>query len=229
MKDSDHLLERLARLDACAVSDACDRLALDGQVITGLDNLTGRQRVTGRTVPVQLGPPLPTPSSRHLCTAAIEAAGPGDVIVIAHQGRLDCAGWGGNLSRAALARGVAGTIIHGAARDIDEAIDIGYPLYASGATPRTARGRTQEHAWNVDIEIEGVTIQPRDLIVADTTGIVVIPAAHAEAIVDLATAIVQHEAAMAEAIANGTPIGTVMGAIYEEMLLLHRSPPSAEP
>jgi regulator of RNase E activity RraA len=213
------ILDRLAEVDACAVSDACDRLGLDNQVVTGLANLTGRQRLAGRAVTVLLGPPTPQPSPRHLCTAAIETAGPGDVIVVAHQGRLDCAGWGGNLSRAAQARSVSGTIVHGAVRDVDEATDIGYPIYATAATPRTARSRTQEHAWNVDIDIAGVTIRPQDLIVADATGIVVIPTAHADAILDLAATIVSHEAAMAASIADGTPISTVMGATYEQMLL----------
>lgn len=219
MTEPDGLLDRLTHVDACAASDACDRLGLDGQVISGLGNLSGRQRISGRAVTVLLGPPTPTPSARHLCTAAIEAAGPGDLIVVDHQGRLDCAGWGGNLSRAALASGVTGTIIHGAARDIDEATEIGYPVFASGATPRTARGRTQEHAWNIDIGIAGVTIHPGDLIVADSTGIVVIPAAHADAVLDLAATIVQNEAAMATAIAAGTPVSTVMGTTYEQMLL----------
>jgi 4-hydroxy-4-methyl-2-oxoglutarate aldolase len=211
-------IERLARLDACAISDACDRLGLDRQVITGLVNLTGRQRLAGRAVTVLLGPPTPQPAARHLCTAAIEAAGPNDVIIVAHQGRTDCAGWGGNLSRAAHARGVVGTIVHGAVRDIDEATDIGYPVYGATATPRTARGRAQEHAWNVEIDIAGVTIRPGDLIVADTTGIVVIPAAQADTVLDLAASIVSQEAAMAAAITAGTPISRVMGATYEQML-----------
>ena len=123
-----------------------------------------------------------------------------------------------------MTRGVAGTIVHGAARDIDEATEIGYPVYASGATPRTARGRTQEHAWNIDVDIAGVTIHPGDLIVADATGIVVIPATHADAVLDLATTIVQNEAAMATEIVAGTPISTVMGTAYERMLL--HQPPS---
>jgi regulator of RNase E activity RraA len=212
-------LDRLALVDTCAVSDACDRLGLDNQVVSGLDNLTGRQRIAGRAVTVLLGPPNAAPSGRHLCTAAVEAAGPGDVIVVAHEGRRDCAGWGGNLSRAAQARTVAGTIVHGAVRDVDEAADIGYAVYATGATPRTARGRTQEHAWNVDVDINGVIVRPGDLVVADATGIVVIPAAHADGVLDLATTIVSHEAAMAAAIAAGTPISTVMGATYEQMLV----------
>ena len=45
-----------------------------------------------------------TPAKRHLCTAAVEAAHPGDVIVVEHHARDDCAGWGGILSTAAKAK-----------------------------------------------------------------------------------------------------------------------------
>jgi regulator of RNase E activity RraA len=212
-------MPELAGLDTCAISDACDRLGLDGQVIATLTGLTGRQRIAGRAVTVLLGPPTQEVAARHLCTAAVEAAGPGDVIVVDHQGRLDCAGWGGNLSRAAKVRGVAGTIVDGAVRDIDEAVDIGYPVYATATTPRTARGRAQEHTWNVGINIAGVAVQPGDLIVADSTGIVVIPAEHADAVLELSARIADQEAAMATAVETGIPITTVMGATYEHMLL----------
>ncbi len=210
-------IELLAALDSCAVSDACDSLGIDGRVVTGLTDLTGRHRIAGRAVTVLLGPPTAEVASRHLCTAAIESAGPGDVIVVAHQGRLDCAGWGGNLSRAARARGVEGTIVDGAVRDVDEAADIGYPVYAPGATPRTARRRAQEIAWGVAVEIGGVTVRPGDLVVADATGIVVVPHERAERIIAVAAAIVEREAAMAIAIAAGTRVSNVMGRNYERM------------
>ena len=212
------ILDRLRRLDACAVSDACDQLGLDRQVVAGPTNLTGRQRIAGRAITVLLGRPTPQPTSRHLCTAAIEAAGPDHVIVVAHQGRADCAGWGGNLSRAAHARGVAGTIVDGAIRDVDEATELGYPVYATSATPRTARGRAQEHAWNADVDLAGVTIRPDDLVIADSTGIVIIPADHTEAVLAAAAAVAAREALMAAAIDHDTPISTVMGADYEHML-----------
>jgi regulator of RNase E activity RraA len=212
----DPLLDQIAKLDSAALSDACDMVGIDPQVITGLDNPTGA-RIAGRAITVLLGPATGDASSRHLCTAAIEVAGPGDVIVVAHQGRLDCAGWGGNLSRAAQARGAAGTIVDGAVRDIDESAAIGYPVFAKGATPRTARRRTREHAWDVPVDIAGVTVCPGDIVVADATGIVVVGAADAPRVVDIAVGIVEREAAMAMAIAAGTPISAVMGADYEQM------------
>jgi regulator of RNase E activity RraA len=227
-------LERLGRLDACAVSDALDALGLAG-VIDGVTCLTGLARVAGRAVTVELGPAgesgatgesgaagesgvAGTASHRHLGTAAAEACRPGDVIVIAHQGRGDSAGWGGNLSRAARRNGAVGVVCDGAVRDVDEARDVGLPLWATGATPRTARGRTVERCWNEPVVLAGVRVAPGDYLVADSTGVVAIAASDIEAVLERAEVIAAKEAAMAAAIDAGVPVSEVMGAGYEAML-----------
>jgi len=210
--------DRLARLDACAVSDALDALGLEG-VADGIAPLTGPARISGAVVTVELGRPRGEASQRHLCTAAIMAAEAGDVIVVAHQGRVDSAGWGGNLSRAARRAGVAGVIVDGAARDVDESREVGFPVFATAATPRTARGRTVELSWGEPVVVAGgVRVVPGDHVVADSTGVVFIAAGDLEAVVARAEAIAAKEAAMAAAIDAGTPVGEVMGAGYEQML-----------
>ena len=153
-----------------------------------------------------------------MCTAAIEASGPGDVLVVEHHDRSDCAGWGGILSRAAKAVGIAGTIVDGLARDVDEAREVDYPVFARGVTPRTARGRIVETAWNVPIEVGDVHVEPGDLVIADGSGIVFVPARRAEDVLDAAEAIAAKEAAMARAVADGKAVSAVMGGDYERML-----------
>jgi 4-hydroxy-4-methyl-2-oxoglutarate aldolase len=211
------IVERLRRLDSCAVSDARDRLGLPDATVAGIGNLTGTTAVAGRVVTVQLGEPQPAASTRHLCSSAIEAGGSDDVIVVDHQGRTDCAAWGGNLSRGAAARRIAGTIVHGAVRDTDEARTLVYSVYATSSTPRTARGRAQEHAWNTSINFAGITVGPGDYVIADSTGIVFTRGEDIDAVVAAAEGIVTAEQSIAAAIDAGTPIGTAMGADYERM------------
>src|SRR6185312_5720305 len=112
-------VERLSRLDSCAVSDALDKLGLKGSV-TGLERFSTDRRLTGQVLTVKLDRAEGRTSTRHLCTTAIEAASPGDIIVCEQRTGLDAACWGGNLTIAAKARGMAGAIIEGPARDIDE-------------------------------------------------------------------------------------------------------------
>src|SRR5580700_6636671 len=115
----DQFSERLGRMDSCAVSDALDKLGLRGSV-TGIPRVSTGHRIAGRVLTVKLDRAEGRLATRHLCTAAIEAAFPGDIIVCEQRTGLDAACWGGNLTIAAQMRGVAGAIVEGPARDIDE-------------------------------------------------------------------------------------------------------------
>lgn len=212
------LVKRLRALDACAVSDALDRHGLTG-VLAGLRSLAGQRTVAGRAVTVLLGPPRGPGGSprRHLGTAAVDASGQGEVIVVAHQGRTDCAGWGGLLSRAAAGRGVEGVLVDGAARDLTEASEVGLPVFARSGTPVSARGRTVELAWGEPVEIAGTPVAPGDLVLGDASGVVVVPAGRADEVLATAERIAAAESAMAAAIDAGNPVSEVMGKNYEEL------------
>ena len=211
------LTNRLARLDTCAVSDALDRLGLPG-VVAGIRALTGSHKIAGRAVTVKLVAAEGRTSKHHLATAAIEASGPGDVLVIEHRSREDCAGWGGILSRAAKVRGIEGTLVDGAVRDVDESREIGYPVFARAAVPVTARGRIVEEGWNIPIEVGGVEVRPGDLVLADGSGVVFVTKSRAEEVLLAAEEIAARERAMAEAVESGKPVSRVMGGDYQAML-----------
>lgn len=212
-----NLVDRLGRLDACSVSDALDLLGLPGALI-GLQPLTVRRRVAGRAVTVKLGAPLAGLPKRHLGAGAIMAAERGDIIVVEHRGRLDVSGWGGLLSRGAVMKGVSAVIVDGACRDVDESLELGLPVYARAGVPVTARGRVAEHSFNEPVTVGGVAVSPGDLVLADGSGVVVVAADKAHAVLDAAEAIFAREQLMAADIDRGVPIGEVMGADYEDML-----------
>ena len=213
----DELLERLSRLDSCALSDALDSFGMSG-VVLGLAALSGCRRIAGRAVTVKLGPDDGRESKRHLGTAAVEAAGSDSIIVVDHDGRTDVAGWGGILSLAASGKGVRGAIIDGACRDIDEARALDFTLYARTGVPRTARGRIIELDWNVPVQLAGIEIAPGDLILGDGSGIVVLPASRAPELIARAESIADREALMAAAVRSGRPVSQVMAGDYEDML-----------
>ena len=219
--DDQEAVRRLNRLDVCAVSDAMDKIGLRGGV-SGLDQRSSTRRIAGRVltvrlvakedVPVASGPP------RHLCTTAIENARPGDIIVVEQRSGIEAGSWGGILSLAAKVRGLAGVICDGPVRDIDEARQYDFPVYARALTARTARGRVAEVANNEPVLIGDVTVSGGDFAIADASGIVFVAAADIDRLLDAAEAIVAREAAMAKALLSGVPVSQVMGADYEHML-----------
>lgn len=214
---ADDVIGRLNRLDSCALSDALDRLKLQGAV-SGIEPRSVRRRIAGRIRTVELGPATGTAAPRHLCTTAIEAADAGDVIVVEQRTGIEAAGWGGILSIGARAKGIAGVIVDGPARDIDEAIELGFPVYARSVTARTARGRIIEVATGKPIRVGDITVAPGDYVLADSSCVVFVKAADIERVLVEAERIAAREGAMAKAARDGEPIGTVMGADYEKLL-----------
>ena len=209
---------RLRRLDACALSDAMDKLGIRG-VVSELPQRSGTGRIAGIAVTVKLGTGAPPPGPPiHLCCTAIELAGPDHVIVIEQRSGVEAGCWGGLLSVGAQVRGVAGVIADGPVRDIDEAIGMGFPVWSRSLTARTARGRVVEQGTNIPVAIGDLTVHAGDAVFADRSAVIVIAQADLERVLQAAESIVARESAMAQAIRSGMPIGQVMGGQYEHML-----------
>lgn len=209
---------RFGRLDCCAVSDALDKLGLQG-VVTGLARQSGSRRIAGPIVTVKLGiAGTGISSSRHLCTSAIDAAAAGSVIVVEHHSGIDAGGWGGILSLGARLKGIAGVIVDGPVRDVDDSRAIDFPVFARSVTPRTARGRIVEVSFNQPIAVSDLRVAPGDFVAADGSGVVFVAAADVSRVIEAAEAIVAREGAMARALLNGARISEVMGASYEQMV-----------
>jgi regulator of RNase E activity RraA len=213
---SQEIRQRLIHLDTCLVSDAMDRMGLSGTA-PGLARLSTDRKVAGPVLTVKLEAANGRLAERHLCTAAIEAARPGDVIVVEHHARADCAGWGGILTRAARLRGVAGVVVDGICRDIDESRELQFPVFARGTHPATARGRVIETGYNCPVRVGNAVVRPGDWVLADGTGVVFLPQEHLQAILDQAEKLAAREASLVKEIEAGTPVSRVMSQTYETM------------
>ena len=209
---------RLRKVDCCAVSDALDSLNLKG-VVSGLPQRSGAGRIAGQVITVKLGigaPPAGPP--RHLCTTAIETGGSDNVIVVEQRTGVEAGGWGGLLSLGAKVRGIAGVIVEGPTRDVDESIDLEFPVFARSLTALTARGRISEQATNVPVEIGDITVQPGDYVIADRSAVIVVSQADVGRVLAAAERIAAKENEMVKHICAGRPIGSVMGTKYEHLL-----------
>lgn len=215
----DPLVERLRRLDACAVSDALDKLGLAG-CVTGLRSASPGRRIAGRvhTVRLKAGTTPPGRPPVHLGAAAIDASGSDDVIVVEQLTGIDAGCWGGILSRGAQHKGVVGVICEGLARDVDEAREIGFPVFCRGYTARTARNRVHEDATDVPVQVGGFTVEPGFYAVCDSSAAVFIAPGDVEAVLAAAEDIAAREAEMTRRLASGEAASAVLGANYEYML-----------
>ena len=212
------ILERLAKLDTCAVSDALDSLALKGAT-WGVRPLWQCPRIVGRAVTMKIKPAGLEQPKQHLGTAPIEAAQAGDIIVIDNGGKLEFSCWGGLLALSAKLKGLSGVVIDGASRDIDEARELQFPVYARGAVPMTARNRVVQESFNQEIQFAGVQCHPGDLVIADGSGVVIIAKEKEQEVVAAAEAIYQKEQEMADGIRKGYSGLEMLEKLgYEQML-----------
>ena len=211
-------LQRLRRLDCCAVSDALDRLGLAG-VVSGIPQQSGAVRIAGAAITVKLGTGEPPPGpARHLGTTAVEAGCGDHVIVVEQTTGIDAGSWGGLLTLGAKLRGITAVVSDGPVRDIDEARSYDFPIFTRALTARTARGRIVEKGTNVPVIVWGVSVVPGDFVIADRSAVIFIRTENIDRVIDAAEGIVARESAMAKALADGAPISQVMGGNYEHML-----------
>jgi 4-hydroxy-4-methyl-2-oxoglutarate aldolase len=206
-------------IDTCVVSDALDALGLPPDELS-LSPLWTGARVIGPVVTVRLDAG-PTPASApklHLGASAIARSRPGDVIVMANEGRTGMGCWGGMLTRAAMSRGVAGVILDGCCRDVDEARQLQFPVFGRGGSPRTARGRIHESACGEPVQVGPTLVRTGDWVIADGSGVVFIPAERVPQVRERARELAREEASMIGRLNTSGGLASVFGADYEGML-----------
>jgi regulator of RNase E activity RraA len=119
---------------------------------------------------------------------AINTAQAGDVVMVNARGNVNHALLGGNVCRGMRSRGIEALIVDGAIRDLTEIREDGFPVFTRGVA--LVMG-TMEGAGEVNVPIAcgGVVVNPGDIIVADEDGIVAVPPAQAEAVLEAAAAL----------------------------------------
>ena len=213
------LRERLDRLSTTNVSDALDALGLKGSTYGVNKMYEGCEKIIGEAVTMKVVAAGLTKSTTHMGVNAIEAAKEGDVIVIDNGGRIDVNCWGGVLSTGAKYKGVSGVVIDGACRDLDDCVELNFPVYARGTVVATARGRVQEEATNVMVQFGGVQVRPGDIVMGDKSGVVVVPVEWVDQVLDKAEQLFRKEEGMVAQIRAGKTMIEVDEAFqYERML-----------
>jgi 4-hydroxy-4-methyl-2-oxoglutarate aldolase len=169
-------------LYSAVVCDALDSIGLRGQSPRrALAPFSGEGVLVGRcktTLWADVFHNVPNPYELEL--RAVDTCGPDSVFVAAAHGSTRSAVWGELLSTAARNQGCVGAIVDGNVRDLGKVREMGFPVFAVGASPYDSQNRQRVIDLDVPVEIAGVVFSPDDLVIADSDGIVVVPA-HCEA------------------------------------------------
>ncbi|WP_406671499.1 bifunctional hexulose-6-phosphate synthase/ribonuclease regulator [Methanolobus sp. ZRKC4] len=139
---------------------------------------------------------------------AIDVAGKGDVIVI-YNGSRHVAPWGGLATQSCLNKGIAGVVIDGAVRDIDDIRSMGLPVFATCNVPNAGEPKGFGEI-NAEIVCGNQTVRPGDYIIGDDNGVVVIPRERAYEIARRAKEVEKTEQRLFEEISRGSTLSEVM-------------------
>lgn len=195
MLGEDELLARLLLMDTASLSDADKTLPV---LSSAIRPLSAGLRMAGRAVTAAANDDLMS------VIAALETAGPGDVLVVA-AGSAGLAVSGELFGTEAFRRGLAGVVIDGYSRDTAALRRLGLPFYSRGVTPK-APPAMKVPEFQIPVMIGEVEVRPGDLLVGDDDGIIVGPAVRFAAIIDTAEAIQTREKALRIAIEGGASL-----------------------
>ena len=210
---------RMLKMPTTVVADAMDACGLPHNTVNGIRPTWNCPAIVGTALTVRNIPAGNRTQVIHGGFKTSDLVQPGNVIVIGNDGDVENNGWGGIVSWASKLKGAAGTVVDGAARDVDEFEEMGYPVYARGLVCRTARGRMVQESINQPIRFGGTQVHPGDLIFADKNGICVIPPDRVPDVLDKAEEIDARERKMVDDLRAGlSAVEASKKGNYEEML-----------
>ncbi|MCZ8018657.1 RraA family protein [Novosphingobium sp.] len=197
--DNQQLSSRLTAVGITAISDALDKLGIEGQAV-GIMPVVRTMRFAGPAFTIRM---LPVGLTGGVVGDYIDDVPAGAVVTIDNKGIMDQTVWGDILTFVAHSKGIAGTVIDGVCRDSDRCVELGYPVFARSNTMRTGKDRTTADAYNVPIQIAGVRVNPGDWLVGDADGVVAIPADCVVDVIEAAESIEAIEQRIRDAVASG--------------------------
>jgi 3-hexulose-6-phosphate synthase/6-phospho-3-hexuloisomerase len=188
------------------VSDAMHRKG----AMSGIMHLAGGSKVVGKAVTVQsFAGDWAKP------VEAIDHAGEGDVLVINNEGSVGIATWGELATLSAQSRRIEGVVIDGAVRDIDDIRKLPLPVFARAVVPNAGEPKGLGEI-NCEIMCGGQAVRPGDWIVADESGVVVIPKERAYEIARRAREVKKTEERVREEIRRGSTLSRISDLVKWE-------------
>ena len=136
----------------------------------------------------------------------LDSANEGHIMVVQCNTNELSAFWGGLLTNAAVGRKMSGVIIDGGARDYNEIMELGFPIFCKGLSPYDSLGRMDAKEYDVPIECGGIRVNPGDLIFGDIDGIVVVPQGIVDEVITKAWEKIQGESKVREELRSGAGV-----------------------
>ncbi|CAK7018205.1 MAG: 4-carboxy-4-hydroxy-2-oxoadipate aldolase [Desulfovibrio sp.] len=191
------LVEAYKSLPAANVADCMNRIsALSSEI--RLMTKPFEKSMTGVALTVKV-----RPGDNLMLHKALNMATEGDVIIVANGGDRSQSLMGEIMASYAKFKKVAGFVFDGPIRDVDTLYDLGIPIYATGSTPG-GPFKQGPGEINVPIACGNIHVNPGDIILGDSDGVIVIPRQDAAALLEKSRKFSANDSAKLKSASEGT-------------------------
>ena len=208
---TEEIRERLEALPVAALSAQLRKMGLNNVSIDGVFPMHPEKKMIGTAKPLRFLPNREDLFKAHggghnTQKQAFDAVNPGEVLVIEARGETGSGTLGDILAMRAKVRGAAGIVTDGGVRDYQATLETDIPVFSKGAHPAVL-GR-KHFPWDIGTTIAcgGATVQPGDVIVGDSDGVIVIPPPMLEDVIAGAEAGEVSDAWVLERVKGGAPV-----------------------
>ena len=182
--NKEHQLTFLETLFTPLVSDAMDRLGIEGFVLPPSIQSISKDpnlRIAGYAFPCRV---IPTDEYVEISKLLemVDSIPRDSIVLVASDKDTDAALWGGLMSAGAKTRGARGAVVNGGVRDIAQIDSLDFPVFAQYKCIKDIRKRGYMAEYGVPISMFGIQIKPNDIIFGDANGVVVIPSECSESL-----------------------------------------------
>ena len=202
--DMKRMIAQSRMLSTSNVSDGLDRAGIEG-CPHGIGPLWDAcPKIVGPAATLKLVPLGQAEESPVLGTLeAIKRGRPGDVLVIDQGGSMDVNSYGGVAGFTTRHLGLAGCVMDGVTRDIDEFKQLNLPVFGKGFIQQSIRNRCACAGYAIEVQLGGVPVRPGDLIMADENGVCVVPKDRMAEVLEHAELFKSIEDSVIEAVRSG--------------------------
>lgn len=223
-RPSKEIIEAFRKIDGLTptVSDVLDSLGIRGAIsATRLRPVIKGKKIVGPAITIRYIPETHTPDHGYLHKERAKLADrdvyalgeKGDVPVFDASGLGDVSVMGGLSTLVAKKWGMVGNIVDGGVRDIDTIYELDYPVWSTGQTPITGKYRVEAMEINGPVSIAGIRVNPGDLIIADDSGVVVVPYDSVEVVLKKTIEATEKEEAIVKLFKSGASIEQLSGIL----------------
>jgi regulator of RNase E activity RraA len=214
------LCRRIGALRTAIVGDVLREMGFAHQILhRSISGLVRGMKTVGPAFTIRgekfmAGAPKPPPGTKQPKYEMFHRMYPGCVLVYATGGYDDAAAWGDNINVSARHKGCAGVVVDGGFRDAEPIIEAGLPCFGRFVTPTSSAPGFAITEFETRVTMPGqttrhVVVDPGDIVLGDFDGVVIVPRAAAEYMVEAAGVLARIEEEQFAELARGGDRQTV--------------------